>query len=50
MRVDEVVKKADANVDVKLVYDIDCLFFSYITIRPIFILCPKKLQPYTTRI
>jgi len=27
MRVDDVVKKVDAKVDVKLLYDIDCLFF-----------------------
>ena len=44
MRVDEVVTK----VDVKVVYSIDS--FSYIATRPIFILCPKELQPNTTRI
>jgi len=49
MRVDEVVEKVDAKVDVKIVYDIDWLFF-YIVTRPIFILCPKELQPDTTRI
>ena len=49
MRVDEVVKKVDAKVDVKVVYSIDWLC-SYIATRPIFILCPKELQPDTTRI
>ena len=49
MRVDEVVEKVDAKVDVKLVYDIDWLF-SYIATRPIFILCPKELQPDMNRI
>jgi len=49
MLVDEVVKKVDAKVDVKLVYDIDWLS-SYIATRTIFILCPKELQLYTTRI
>jgi hypothetical protein len=37
MRVEEVVEKVDAKVDVKLVYDIDCLFY-YITTGPIFTL------------
>ena len=48
MRVDEVVEKVDAKVGVKLVYSID--WSSYIATRPIFILCPKELQPDTTRI
>ena len=49
MRVDEVVEKVDAKVDVKLVFDIDWLS-SYIATRPIFILCPKELQQDTARI
>jgi len=49
MRVDEVVEKVDAKVDVKVVYIIDWMS-SYIATRPIFIFCPKELQLGTTRI
>jgi len=49
IRVDEVVEKVDAKVDVKLVFDVDWIV-SYIAIRSIFILYPKESQPDTTRI
>jgi hypothetical protein len=49
MRVDEVIEKLDAKVDVKVVYSIDWMI-SYIATRPTFILYPKELQPDTTRI